>query len=172
MKYLASPGFAALAASAALLAGCASQSGISKSAGVSAPSALQATITPSYESAAVRQQLADLGLVQPLSDYWSAHVARNWAVRYRMETFQRPVEEQFYVAYYQPAWQLLDLRIETVDVSDAPERVRVNMQARFRNPQRQEQVRNTFVQDLWTKDNGQWKHVNSDPMLNGLKPVK
>lgn len=125
-----------------------------------------------YEVDSVRQQLASLGLEQPLTQYWHAYWNRDWEGRYRMEEFQRPVEQKFYLSYHQAAWQLLELRIEGVDATEAPERVRVSLRARFRNPERQEQERTTFLQDLWTKKNQGWAHVNSDPMLNGLRSVK
>ena len=164
----ARPLLVALAA-AVLLTGCASQQ--AKQGGTDV-NASQARVVPQYENDALKQQLVDLGLHHLFDEYWAAHVERDWLGRYRMEEFLRPVEEQFYVAYHQAAWQLLELRIDAVDVSDAPERVRVNLQARFRNPEQQGQERNVFLLDLWTKSGEKWRHLNSDPMLNALRPVK
>lgn len=125
-----------------------------------------------FQGQEVKQQLVAMGLIQSFNDYWNSHAARDWARRYRMEEFQRPVEESFYAAYHSAAWQLLELHIDSVDVADAPERVRVSLRARFRNPDRFEEERSAVLQDLWTKRQQEWLHVNSDPMLNGLRSVK
>lgn len=161
-------GIACLVGSMVVLAGC---SGM-QTTGSNLEAKVPAGVAPQYESDAVRQQLVDMGLIQPLSDYWSAYVARDWARRYRMEEFQKPQEQDFYVAYHAAAWQLLEMRVEAVDASGAPDRVRINLRVRFRNPERPAQERTSLLQDLWTKREQGWQHVNSDPMLNGLRAVK
>jgi hypothetical protein len=113
-----------------------------------------------------------MGLLQPFTRYWASYAARDWGQRYRMEEFQKPQEEQFYVSYHAAAWQLLEMRVEAIDASAAPERVRISLRARFRNPERPGQERDTFLQDLWAQRDKGWVHVNSDPMLNGLRGVK
>src|SRR5690606_39196054 len=143
-------GVAALATAAVFLAGCASQPPVQQSNGA-------ASIMPrldlevQFANDAVRTQLGSLGLTRPLGEYWGASVSRDWLARYRLEELQRPVEEQFYVSYHQAAWQLLELRVEEVDASSAPERVKISLRARFRNPERPEHVHETQLQDLWTK---------------------
>lgn len=162
-------GIACLVGSMVVLAGCSSM----QAAGSNAEASVPATrVAPQYESDAIRQQLVELGLIQPLNDYWAAYVARDWAKRYRMEEFQKPQEQDFYVAYHAAAWELLEMRIEAVDASGAPDRVRINLRARFRNPERPGQERSSSLQDLWAKREQGWQHVNSDPMLNGLRAVK
>ena len=165
-------GVVALAAGVVLLvAGCASQSP-PQTDPVSRATKQHSTVTPLFGNDAVRQQVIDLGLMHPFSEYWAAYVAGDWQARYGMEQFQRPVDAKFYATYHQAAWQLLELRVDAVDVTGAPERVRVNLHVRFRNPSRLDQERASFLQDLWSKSNDQWMHVNSDPMLNGLRSVK
>ena len=163
-------GIACLIGSMIVLAGCSGMRPVANSAGANVLGS--SGVAPTYDSAATQQQLVDLGLIQPFQDYWTAYSRRDWVERYRMEEFQKPQEQQFYVAYHAPAWQLLDLRVEGVDASAAPERVRINLRARFRNPDRPEQERTSVLQDLWAKREQGWLHVNSDPMLNGLRAVK
>lgn len=125
-----------------------------------------------FQGQEVKQQLADIGLMQPLGEYWNFYATGDWEGRYRMEEFQRHVEESFYVAYHAAAWQLLELHIDSVDVGAAPERVRINLRARFRHLDRPDEERSAILQDLWTQREQVWLHVNSDPMLNGLRSVK
>lgn len=168
MKKMGNLGILALAIA---LSGCAGLKTPGNTAGVRVVE--QATTIPvEYDSEVLKQQLSEMGLLQPFTDYWAAYTAKDWAGRYRMEEFQKPQEEQFYVSYHAAAWELLALRMEAVDASGAPERVRINLRGRFRNPQRPEQERTTFLQDLWAKRDKGWVHVNSDPMLNGLRGVK
>lgn len=162
---------------AAILAGCAGAPVSPQETGLGSPASaspsLQALkVEPQFQNQEARGQLEELGLAQPFDEYWAAFVARDWAGRYRMEEFHRPVEEQFYVSYHAAAWRLLELHIDAIDAADAPERVRINLRARFRNLERPEQEANTVLQDLWTKRGQGWLHVNSDPMLNGLRSVK
>ena len=163
------PGLATLASVAVLLVGCVSQAPLVRDVDASAQ---RSAVEPLYQGDDVRRQLMDLGLMPSFGKYWAAYGAADWRTRYEMEQFQSSVERDFYVAYHHAAWQMLELRVDAVVVSNAPERVRVSLQVRFRNPSRLDQERTTFIQDLWSKNNNQWVHVNSDPMLNGLRAVK
>ena len=164
-------GFGCLVGAAFVLAGCAG--GASTLPGRNANSAsVQSAIAIQYATDEAKRQVLEVGLTQPLSKYWNAYVARDWTGRYGMEEFQRPVEKDFYVSYHAAAWTLLELRVDTVDVSDAPNRVKIGLKARFRSLERPDEVRSVDLQDLWTKGDGGWLHLNSDPMLNGLRSVQ
>lgn len=125
-----------------------------------------------YADQGARDAVAQLGLTPMLEAYWQAYAQRDWVGRYKMEKFRGEIEEDFYRSYHQPAWTLLSLEVTSVDASKSPERVRLVLSGRFRNPDRQGQERASTLLDLWTLDGGRWMHVNSDPMLNGLKAVE
>lgn len=129
-------------------------------------------LTLQYADRGARDAVVQLGLTPMLEAYWQAYAQRDWAGRYKMEKFRGEIEEGFYRSYHQPAWTLLSLEVTSVDASKSPERVRLTLSGRFRNPDRQEQERVSTLFDLWTFEEGGWRHVNSDPMLNGLKSVE
>ncbi len=156
-----------------MLAGCSTiQSPAPTNSATATAPYRSALLSVQYGDEAVKQALADQGLTSAFQDYWGAYADRNWAARYRMEEFQKEVTAPFYLAYHQAAWTLLELKVESIDISDAPNRVRLGLQAKFRNPERAEQERSVVLTDLWSKRDNGWVHINSDPMLNGLRAVQ
>lgn len=126
-----------------------------------------------YADAGLRAQMQALGLLDPFRAYWSAHAERRWVDRYRMEhELAGRVTESFYVAYHQPAWRIEHFVVVRVHPADSQGRVRVDVQARFVNPTDPNEKRESLVQDWWIPSEGtRWMHLNTDPMLNGMKPV-
>ena len=159
-----------LAAAPVLLIGCANGSA-RWGDDASSLHPTQSRFALQYATDGLKQELLEIGLSQRFATYWAAYVSRDWASRYAMEEFQRPVEQSFYAAYHQAAWELLEMRIDAVDASQSPHRVRVKLHLRLRNPGRIDQERISVLDDVWTNSSEKWMHLNTDPMLNGLRSV-
>jgi len=123
-----------------------------------------------YANSALRSQLESVDLLRPFTDYWTAYAKRDWVGRYQMERFSVDILSNFYEVYHAAAWIIEAFVVEAVSQPDEKGRVRIDVQAKFSNPNRPDEVRNGLVQDWWLGAAGAaWRHINTDPMLNGLK---
>lgn len=124
-----------------------------------------------FKTPEVRAQLESQGLLKPFTAYWTAYAQRQWALRYKMERFTTEVKEDFYIPYHNGAWIISSFEVVQIHTPDEQARVRVDVNVRFQNPVDPAKTSETLVQDWWIKDNETWMHINTDPMLNGMKPV-
>jgi hypothetical protein len=120
----------------------------------------------------LRTQLMEQDLLKPFTAYWTAHTERDWATRFKMERpFTTDIKETFYIAYHNGAWAIQSFEVVKIYAPDDRNRVRIDVKALFQNPQEPAKTNSTLVQDWWVKENTDWQHINTDPMLNGLKAV-
>lgn len=120
-----------------------------------------------YATPAVQEHVAKAGLLHLVKDYWQAHVRRDWAARYAMEHFPRPLEERFYVAYHANAWKLLGVSVTAVSLR--PNECEIDLTLRFNDPTSQTDATQQ-LRDHWIFVDGQWRHKVTDPMLSGVMP--
>lgn len=124
-----------------------------------------------FKNNELKVKLESTGLFAAFSTYWRYHAERRWAERYRMERFGGTVTETFYSAYHDAAWIIERFIVTSVHEPDALGRVRVDVDAVFRHLTESDKENRMLVQDWWVNADNGWMHLNTDPMLNGLKPV-
>jgi len=145
-------------------------------AGLAGCGHLQSNIHPTlpltYGSALVQQQLSDVGVRPVFMSYWNAYQRRDWSARFHLEQFGvTPPEGEFYVRYHGLAWELVTFDLVEVSGPDDKGRWQTVVRSKFRNPSEPDQTKERFVVDKWLLSDGEWRHLNQDPMLNGMRPV-
>lgn len=145
--------------SASLMSGCATNGGDAS------PSQANIVLAVQYSNPSDKDVLDRLGLLRTFHDYWQFHLDRDWKRRYALEKFPRPVEERFYVAYHANAWPLRLLQVTGVSVTDQDAIVSVALT--FADPDKKKDVIH-HQQSKWTRVEGSWRHLVSDPMLSGF----
>lgn len=136
------------------------------------PASQAASLPLTFAQAGLRDRLASLKLLEPLTAYWAAHTARDWNARYDMEQFAASVQRDFYVAYHGSAWNIKKFEIIQVHEADKQGRVRVDIDAVFSDGSKTADQAPVTVQDWWLPvEDGKWRHINTDPMLNAFKKV-
>lgn len=105
--------------------------------------------------------------------FWGDYMTRNWSTRFEREVFgQFPPQKDFYVRYHGRAWDVLTFQLVEVAEPDERGRVKTVVKARMRNPDEPDRERDVTLVDLWVQKEGVWMHVNTDPMLNSLRPIE
>ncbi len=125
-----------------------------------------------FKTPELREALNAIGLLKPFTAYWTAYAQRDWSARYDMEKFQKDIERFFYVNYHHAAWWIESFQVTNVHPADSKQRVRIEVEVLFRSIDDPKQSSSQLLQDWWMPhDQRQWQHMNSDPMLNDLKPA-
>ena len=148
-----------LIGSASLMSGCASSGG-----GVSMPQA-SPTLVVQYSNPADKDALNRAGMLNSFIDYWQSHLSKDWSHRYDLEKFSRPVDQKFYTAYHANAWPIRLLQVTGVNLTEQD--ATVNITLTFFDPEKKRDILQ-YEQNKWTRVNGSWLHIASDPMLSGF----
>lgn len=153
----------ALVAVVPWLAGCASQPPAAGAGTAQAASSKPLNIV--FESAALEPKLVELGVMANFKRYWQAHVDRNWGVRYALEDGIDPgrTDGKFYADYHAKAWTLKSFKVHGV-VQDG-KHANVDVELTLVDPTGKKPDNTVRTSDIWVDKDGQWKHVNLDPVL-------
>ena len=125
-----------------------------------------------FGSSEVKQKLSEAGVQPVFLAYWNAYQRRDWSGRFDLEQFAvTPPEREFYVRYHGLAWALIAFELIEVSGPDEKGRWQTVVRTKFRNPAEPDKVQERLVVDKWLLTDNVWRHINQDPMLNGMRPV-
>jgi hypothetical protein len=110
--------------------------------------------------------LAKAGLIKNFRAYWQFHAERKWKERFALEDVPGNLQENFYVKYHFNAWQLTAVHVK--DVRALAAEAELTVELTWINPETSLTSKSEHS-DMWRYRDGSWKHVVSDPMLNGFK---
>jgi hypothetical protein len=136
-------------------------------AAAAAAEAALAAVPLTFANADVGRAVEQLGLEAPLRRYWRLHMDRDFGARFDMEVADQPVKKEFYVAYYGRSWPLE--RITVNSSSTAGAEAILSLSLLMRDPDRNRTTTVNLPNTTWRRVDGRWKHVITDPMLNGMR---
>ncbi|MBB6560566.1 hypothetical protein HNP48_003242 [Acidovorax soli] len=146
------------------LAGCATQQPAA-AAGTAQAAAASKPLGIVFESAALEPKLAQFGVLTNFKRYWQAHADRNWALRYELESGidSSRTDAKFYAEYHVKAWTLKSFKVH--DVVQDGKHVIVDVERVLSDPTGKKADSTVRDSDIWLEVDGQWRHVNLDPVL-------
>lgn len=118
-----------------------------------------------FEAAALESKMAQIGVLTNFKTYWQTHVDRNWGPRYDLEHGIDPkrTDSKFYADYHAKAWVLKSLTVH--DVTQDGKNASVEVELTLVDPAGKKPDNTFRTSDIWLDVDGQWKHVNLDPVL-------